>query len=179
MPSPLLAHALNNGVDAVTSALLAAEVGLFAWFMHLRRQPERSWLQWALPPVLVGVLVAAFTAGSWVPKSTPPGGALDTNARVELLSPTAGETIHGSKLHVVVRVVGGRVVPLTDTRTRRDAGHVHLFVDDRIVAMTNGLDEELSEVPPGDHWIKAEFVMANHRPWKHPAIASVLVRVVA
>jgi hypothetical protein len=174
----LLAHALNNGADAVTSALLAAEVGLFAWFMHVRRRPERTWLRFTLPPVLVVVLVAAVTAGSWVPKSSSSSGALDTKARIEFVSPKAGETIHGSKLRVELRVIGGRVVSQTDTRLRRDAGHIHLFVDDRIVAMTGGLSEELSEVPPGDHWIKAEFVMANHRPWRDPVTTSVLVHVV-
>jgi hypothetical protein len=45
--------------------------------------------------------------------------------------------------------------------------------------MVNGLKEELSDVTSGEHWIRAEFVMANHRPWKNPVTASVLTTVVA
>jgi hypothetical protein len=176
---PLLAHALNNGADAVTSALLAVDVALFAWFMHVRRKPDRSArrLRLALPPLLVVVLVGAVTATSWVPKQSTSTKAIDTNARLEFVSPKPGDVIHGSKLTVELKLTGGRLVPVSDTRPRPDAGHVHLFVDDRIVSMVNGLKEELSGVMPGQHSLRAEFVMANHRPWRNPVSSSVPVQV--
>jgi hypothetical protein len=127
MSAPLFAHALNNGADAVTSALLAAEVGLVAWFMHVRRRPEPSarWLRFALPPLVVAVLVASLTATSWVPKQSTSGKAVDTKARLEFVAPNPGEVIHGSKLTVELNLSGGRLVPVSDTKPRADAGHIH------------------------------------------------------
>jgi len=175
----LLAHALGSGADNVTSALLAVDVGLFAWFMHVRGRPGRGprWFLVGMQPVMVAVLVAAVTASTWAPKSTPTGKVLTTNARLEFVAPKPGEVIHGSKLHVELRLTGGRLVPITQTKVRPDEGHIHLLIDGRLVSMVNGLTQDLTGLAPGDHLVEAEFVQANHRPWRNPVKMAVLVKV--
>jgi hypothetical protein len=176
----LLAHSgLTSGADTVTSALLAVDVGLFAWFVHVRKQTARRWLALSLPPLMIAVLVASVTASAWVPKPTPSGQVLDTNARLEFVSPTPGEVVIGSKVRITLKLTGGRIVPVSDVKLRPDAGHVHLFLDDRLVSMAYGLSEELSGVSPGEHSVKAEFVAANHRSWLRPVLSSVPFRVAA
>jgi hypothetical protein len=174
----LLAHALGSGADNVTSAFLAVDIGLFAWFMHVRRAPARGarWIRIGLPLVMVALLVAAVTASTWAPKPTPSGKVLSTSARLEFVTPSPGEVIHGSKLHVSLRLTGGRLAPITQTKVKPDEGHIHLFIDGRLVSMVNGLSQDLTGLAPGDHLVEAEFVQSNHRPWRSPVKTAVLVR---
>jgi hypothetical protein len=126
---------------------------------------------------MVAVLLAGVTATTWAPKSTPTGKVLDTTARLEFLAPRPGEVIHGSKLHVELRLTGGRLVPITQTKVKPDAGHVHLLIDGQLVSMVNGLTQDLTGLTPGEHLAEAEFVQANHRPWRNPVKTAALIRV--
>jgi hypothetical protein len=169
----LLAHALGSGADNVTSALLAVDVGLFAWFMHIRRRPDRTsrWLGAGLPVVMMVVLVAAVTA----PKLS--GKVLDTKARLEFVTPRPGEVLYSSRVHVELRLIGARLVPITRTKVTPDAGHIHLFIDRQLVSMVNGLSQDLTGLTSGEHVLEAEFVQANHVPWRTPVRTSVIVQV--
>jgi hypothetical protein len=175
----LLAHALGSGADNVTSALLAVDVGLFAWFMHIRRRPDRTsrWLGAGLPVVMMVVLVAAVTATTWVPKPKLSGKVLDTKARLEFVTPRPGEVLHSSRVHVELRLIGARLVPITRTKVTPDAGHIHLFIDRQLVSMVNGLSQDLTGLTSGEHVLEAEFVQANHVPWRTPVRTSVIVQV--
>jgi len=50
-------------------------------------------------------------------------------------------------------------------------GHVHVYPDDRLLAMT-GLQATII-APPGRHTLRAEFVAADHGPFRPPVTASV------
>jgi len=85
-------------------------------------------------------------------------------ATVEIVSPTASTTVQGETLHVVLRLNGGTLVPQTTTDIRPDEGHVHLYVNNVLVSMNYGLEQDIP-VQPGSTVLRAEFVAADHAPF--------------
>ena len=70
---------------------------------------------------------------------------------------------------------GGTVVPTTSLRLVPNEGHIHLYLDGSIVAMT-GLQTSLS-VSPGTHTLRAEFVASDHGPFRPPVLVEVTFAV--
>ena len=103
-----------------------------------------------------------------------------STAHIAILAPTPGEVFHGKQVRVQVRLrlTGGTIVPFTSTKLVPNQGHIHVFVDGRIVSMTLGLNPRVW-VLPGIHRLQAEFVAADHAPFAPPVLASVVFRVVA
>jgi hypothetical protein len=99
----------------------------------------------------------AFSAPSLGPRPASP-------ATVEVVEPQSGETITGTTAHVVLKLTGAQIVSATTTAIRPDEGHVHLYVDNQLVSMNYGLEQDLP-VHPGTFVIKAEFVAADHAPF--------------
>ena len=64
----------------------------------------------------------------------------------------------------MLRLTGGTIVPQTTTAIRPDEGHVHLYVNNVLVSMNYGLEQDLP-VQPGSTVLKAEFVAADHAPF--------------
>jgi hypothetical protein len=64
----------------------------------------------------------------------------------------------------------------TSTNLTPDEGHVHLFVDGRLVSMSYGLDANVW-IAPGTHTLLAAFVAVDHAPFNPPVQASVPFRV--
>ena len=85
-------------------------------------------------------------------------------ATVEIVSPAPSTTVEGDTLHVVLRLNGGTLVPQTTTDIRPDEGHVHLYVNNVLVSMNYGLEQDIP-VQPGSTVLKAEFVAADHAPF--------------
>jgi len=85
-------------------------------------------------------------------------------AVVTILQPTSGSTVSGSSVHVVLKLEGAVIVKQTTTDIRPDQGHIHLFVDNVLVSMNYGLEQDLP-VHPGTYVLKAEFVAADHAPF--------------
>ncbi|HEY8771941.1 MAG TPA: hypothetical protein VIM66_02075 [Candidatus Limnocylindria bacterium] len=85
-------------------------------------------------------------------------------AVVTILQPTSGSTVSGSSVHVVLKLEGALIVKQTTTDIRPDQGHIHLFVDNVLVSMNYGLEQDLP-VHPGTYVLKAEFVAADHAPF--------------
>ena len=103
-----------------------------------------------------------------------------TKARLEILAPSPGEVFHGSLATVPVslRLTGGRIVLATSTKLDSTDGHIHLFLDGALVAMSYQLRTDL-QVPPGEHTVEAEFVALDHGPFDPRVRVSVTFRVVA
>jgi hypothetical protein len=91
-------------------------------------------------------------------------------AVVTIVEPTAGETVSGTTVHVVLSLSGAKIVSQTTTHIRPDEGHVHLFVDHVLVSMNYGLEQDLP-VHPGTYVLSAEFVAADHAPF-NPRVMS-------
>jgi hypothetical protein len=85
-------------------------------------------------------------------------------AKVEVVQPAPGATVTGTTIHVALKLTGARLVSATTTAIRPDEGHVHLYVDNQLVSMNYGLEQDLP-VHPGTFVMKAEFVAADHAPF--------------
>jgi hypothetical protein len=122
-------------------------------------------------PGLLGVLLLALATAACAGDGTPThpmissiGPRPSSPATVEIVSPAQSATIQGATVHVVLRLDGARLVPQTSTEVRPDEGHVHLYVNNVLVSMNYGLEQDLP-VQPGSTVLKAEFVAADHAPF--------------
>lgn len=124
----------------------------------------------------VALVVAACGGG---PVTTPPAAASDAPtlgprpsslATVEILEPAQGATVIGTSVHVVLRLNGAKIVTQTSTAIRPDEGHVHLYVNNQLVSMNYGLEQDIT-VTPGSLVLRAEFVAADHAPF-NPRVES-------
>jgi hypothetical protein len=120
--------------------------------------------------LLPALLLAAAAVGcSGNPTPTHPtvpstGPRPSSPASVEIVSPAQSATVQGDTVHVVLRLEGGTIVPQTSTEIRPDEGHVHLYVNNVLVSMNYGLEQDLP-VQPGSTVLRAEFVAADHAPF--------------
>lgn len=124
----------------------------------------------ALRRLLVSVVLALVTAacgGNGAPTHptiASTGPRPSSPATVEIVSPGPSTTVQGETLHVVLRLNGGTLVPQTTTDIRPDEGHVHLYVNNVLVSMNYGLEQDIP-IQPGTTVLKAEFVAADHAPF--------------
>jgi hypothetical protein len=122
--------------------------------------------------VMASVLAACGGGASGTPTTTPPSTRPSSSAKVIILAPTSGQVIHGSTLHLRIKLDGARIVKPTTTNIRPDRGHIHVLLDDKIVSMTYGLEQAV-HVTPGNHILQVEFVASDHRPWDPRVITAV------
>ena len=85
-------------------------------------------------------------------------------ATVEILQPTPSSTVTGTSVHVVLKLTGATIVSQTTTEIRPDQGHLHLYVNNVLVSMNYGLEQDIP-VQPGTIDLKAEFVASDHAPF--------------
>jgi hypothetical protein len=118
------------------------------------------------------LMVAAMLLTSCGGQTTPSPSLVrpSSPAVITIVEPTAGETVTGTTVHVVLSLKGARIVSQTTTNIRPDEGHVHLFVDHVLVSMNYGLEQDLP-VHPGTYVLSAEFVAADHAPF-NPRVMS-------
>ena len=120
----------------------------------------------AAPAVLAIALAAtALVAACSGPTASPTLGPRPSSpAVVEIVQPAQSATLHGTTVHVVLRLTGATIVPQTSTAIRPDEGHLHLYVNNQLVSMNYGLEQDIT-VQPGTIALKAEFVAADHAPF--------------
>jgi hypothetical protein len=171
-----LAHGTGGTADAFTTAMLLLG-GLAGWVAAQRlrgRGYERISrpLAGAMAGAAAVCLVLAFV-NPWFSKA-PAAVRPSTTARLQILSPTPSEVFHGNPATVDVRVhlSGGQIVPFTSTRLTPNQGHLHVYLDSRLVTMTQGTQQPLS-VAPGPHRLSVEFVAVDHAPFNPDVIAQV------
>ncbi len=109
-----------------------------------------------------GATVAPTAGTSSAPASTGPRPS--SPAVVAVVQPANGASVVGTSVHVVLSLTGASIVSATTTDIRPDQGHVHLYVDNVLVSMNYGLEQDLP-VTPGTWVLKAEFVAADHAPF--------------
>lgn len=123
---------------------------------------------------LLAVLLASC---SGQPSPSPSLVRPSSPAVVSIAEPVAGETVHGTNVHVVLTLEGAKIVSQTSTDIRPDEGHIHLYVNNVLVSMNYGLEQDVP-VHTGTYVVKAEFVAADHAPfnprvWSAETIFSV------
>ena len=107
---------------------------------------------------------APVNPGHSMPVPASLGPRPPSPATVEIVKPAAGETVTGTVASIVLKLNGARIIMETTTAIRPDEGHVHLYVDNSLVSMNYGLEQDVP-VTPGSHVMKAEFVAADHAPF--------------
>jgi len=126
---------------------------------------------------LVAVLVSACSPGG---QATPSAGLASLGPRpaspaiVAIVAPTSGAKVTGTSVHVVLSLTGATIVPATTTEITPTTGHVHLYVDNQLVSMNYGLEQDIP-VTPGSHVLKAEFVAADHAPFNPRVYSSEVI----
>jgi hypothetical protein len=118
---------------------------------------------------LASVMLAAACAPAASPSATTPlpspsGGRPSSPATIRIVEPPAGASLTGTSVHVVLSLEGAKIVSATTTTIRPDQGHVHLYVNNVLVSMNYGLEQDVA-VAPGTYVVKAEFVAADHAPF--------------
>jgi hypothetical protein len=115
---------------------------------------------------VVGMVACGPSPATGTPTGspTPQASRPSSPAVVRIVQPAAGATVTGPTVHVVLSLQGARIVSTTTTNVRPDEGHLHLYVDNALVSMNYGLEQDMS-LQPGTYVLKAEFVAADHAPF--------------
>jgi hypothetical protein len=144
--------------------------------------PRRLPLAAALALSAVALLLAACsgsTSPGGSPSASAPGPRPSTSARLAIVSPSNGQVVGGGDVHVKLSLSGARIVAATTRNIRPDQGHIHLFLDNQIVSMNFGLTQDIPNVKPGSHVLRAEFVASDHLPFDPRDFTAVTFEVKA
>ena len=107
--------------------------------------------------------------GATAPSSDRPS----STAKLAIVRPKVGEVVHGSNVDLRVKLQDAKLVPATTTHIVPDEGHLHVILDDTLISMTQGLEQTIPDVAPGEHRIMVEFVASDHAPFD-PRVVSVV-----
>ena len=110
--------------------------------------------------------------GSGATGATAPNRPSST-AKLSIVAPKVGEVVHGSSVDLRVKLQDAKLVPATTTDIVPDEGHLHVILDDTLISMTQGLEQTIPDVAPGEHRIMVEFVASDHAPFD-PRVVSVV-----
>ena len=141
----------------------------------MTRHASSRWVGAALALLLVAAACAPVAGATASPPSVTsgaPGASASASAGprpsspavVAITQPAVGASVAGPKVHVVITLTGGQIVQATTTDVRPDQGHVHLYVNNALVSMNYGLEQDIS-LQPGTYVLKAEFVASDHVPF--------------
>jgi Family of unknown function (DUF6130) len=107
------------------------------------------------------------------PSTSAPVERPSSTAELAIVRPQTGEVVEGPTIVLRVALDGARIVPQTTTDVSPDEGHLHVLLDDQLISMTEGLEQEIGDVAPGTHRITVEFVATDHVPFD-PRVVSVV-----
>jgi hypothetical protein len=114
------------------------------------------------------------SSGSPSPTPTPTSTPRpSSSAKIAIVSPKNGAVVHGTSLQLVVSLQGAHVVKPTTTHIVPTQGHIHVYLDNKIISMNYGLTETVGGLKPGTHVLQAEFVASDHLPWNPRIISAV------
>jgi len=171
-----------GSIGSTVTSLLA--VGAFAaGWVAVRRLLNKGFLRipwwgaWVSAALAVTCLVLIFILPSAL-QPTPAAVRPSSTAHLTILTPRPGQAFRGdpARVPITLRLTGANIVTFTSTDLRPDEGHIHLFIDGRLVSMTYGLSQKVW-VAPGDHTLMAAFVAVDHAPFNPPVETSVPFRV--
>jgi hypothetical protein len=140
----------------------------------MRRLPGRRAGRAALAGPL---LLLALTACSKDTSATPkPPTRPATTARIQLLAPTPNQEA-GPDVTVQVKLIGAKEVPQVSGPIKPDEGHIHVSLDNAVVAMAYGDTQVLKGLTAGTHSVQVDFVATDHIPFRNRVTAAVLFTV--
>ena len=126
--------------------------------------------------VVAGLLLAACGSGGndgTRGETGSTGARPSSTAKLSIVDPKVDQVVHGSSVDLQVQLRDAKLVPVTTTDIVPDEGHLHVLLDDTLISMTQGLEQTIPDVPPGQHRITVEFVASDHAPFD-PRVVSVV-----
>jgi hypothetical protein len=127
--------------------------------------------------VVAALVLAGCSSGTASAGSTTPTARPSSPANLSILSPSNGEVIKGSVVHVRLKLQNAKIVKATTQNITPTTGHMHLFLDDKIISMNYQLDNTIANVQPGNHVLRAEFVASDHLPFDPRVFTQVTFEV--
>jgi hypothetical protein len=100
-----------------------------------------------------------------------------STATLKIVEPRQDQVVTGTSTPLVVQLEGAKIVHVTSTDLQPDRGHLHVYLDDSLVTMTADTRTELTDLSPGRHLLKVEFVATDHAPFDPRVIAAVTFEV--
>jgi hypothetical protein len=173
----MLAHA--GTPDETVAELLIAAAAVVGWIAVSRlrgrgfgRMPILG--AWALAAISAGAIAAAVLVPSMMRPSISSVRPHST-ATLRIAAPRANAVVRSDRMEVDIELVGGRITPLASTNLTPDTGHLHVFVDGKLLSMgtTGATEVDISNVSDGEHLLEAEFVAVDHGPFDPPVTTSV------
>lgn len=144
----------------------AAALVVVATLLFLRKNSK--------PQITLLLMLAALgiAIGSFALSPKPVKAPRDVS--VTIVSPADGAVVPANKrIDVDVALKGGHLTTSTTT-TSPTAGHLHVFVDGRLVSMPFTARAPVT-LKPGAHTIEVEFVTPTHQPFAPPILDQVRV----
>ena len=134
-----------------------------------------------LGAAMVATVALAACSGSSEGRPSPsvPSDRPSSPARLTISSPHNGEIVHGTTVKVRIKLSGARVVRATTKDITPRTGHLHVFLDDRLVSMNYGRSDEVKVRRPGTHVLRVEFVASDHLPFDPQVVATSAFEVKA
>jgi hypothetical protein len=111
--------------------------------------------------------------GSGTGATAPTSDRPSSTAKLAIVAPRIGQVVHGSSVDLRVKLQDAKLVPATTTNIVPDEGHLHVILDDTLISMTEGLEQTIPDIQPGEHRIMVEFVASDHAPFE-PRVVSVV-----
>jgi hypothetical protein len=181
MPALPLLIAHGGRPDELVAQILVV-AGLVAGWVGISRVRGRrfagvpvaaGWLLVGLAPALLAlaILVPTVIWRTPVPSADRPS----STAVIRVAEPVEGQRVSTATLDVVTEITGATVVDASSTQVAPDTGHVHIYVDDRLMSMAYAPEQEIAIdwLSPGPHVLRVEFVAADHVAFDPPVETSV------
>ena len=127
----------------------------------------------------LAVLLASCSkaTGAGATTTATPTTRPSSPAKLTILSPKNAQRIKGPSVDVHLRLQGARIVRPTSQHITPTTGHIHVYLDNRIVSMNYGTSATIPKVPPGTHVLRVEFVASDHLPFDPRVVSAVVFQV--
>ena len=130
---------------------------------------------------LVAVLAVLFCAACGGGRQPAAGPSTSSprpasSAKLAILSPSSGEVIHGSTVHLKAKLTAAKAGGAAAAQT--GPGFIHVYLDGKIVSIeiasvNEVTDQAIHGLTPGQHLLRVEFVGPGHLPFHPRVIATV------
>jgi hypothetical protein len=99
-----------------------------------------------------------------VPASPTTGPSHDQSSPVKLtlVSPKNDEVVSGSSVHVTLTISGGTIDAGYSKNISPTVGHIHLYLNSELVAMSYATGTDLPVDPGAEYSLYAEWVASDH-----------------
>lgn len=108
---------------------------------------------------------ASSTTVVLTPGASPtvgPKHAESSPVKITIVSPKNDEVIEGSTAHITITVTGGTLTPTFSSDVSPTVGHIHLYMNSELVAMSYATSTDISVDPGAEYSLYAEWVAADH-----------------